>query len=50
MTRTFAYGYVSTLDQKAENQIKEIKEAGFLIEPHRLICETISGSMPIARH
>lgn len=49
MPRTFAYARVSTLDQKPENQIKEIEAAGFIIEPHRIITETISGSMPIAR-
>jgi putative DNA-invertase from lambdoid prophage Rac len=49
MPRTFAYARVSKTDQNPENQIKEIKEAGFFIEPHRVITETISGSMPIAR-
>lgn len=49
MQRTFAYARVSTLEQNPENQIKEIKEAGFTIEPHRIITETISGSMPISR-
>lgn len=49
MPRNFAYARVSTLDQKPENQIKEIEAAGFIIEPHRIITETISGSMPIAR-
>jgi len=49
MTRTFAYARVSTIQQETENQIKEIESAGFFIEPHRIITETISGSMPIAR-
>ena len=49
MQRTFAYARVSTLEQNPENQIKEIKEAGFTIEPHRIITETVSGSMPISR-
>lgn len=49
MPRTFAYARVSTMEQNPENQIKEIKEAGFVIEPHRLIAETISGSMHISR-
>jgi len=49
MQRTFAYARVSTLEQNPENQIKEIKEAGFTIESHRLITETISGSVPISR-
>ena len=48
MSRTFAYARVSTLEQTTENQIQEIKSAGFNIEPHRIITETISGSMAIA--
>lgn len=49
MSRTFAYARVSTLDQTPENQIKEIEAAGFAVEPHRIISETISGSMAIAQ-
>lgn len=49
MTRTFAYARVSTLDQNPTNQIKEIKDAGFAIEPHRILTETLSGSMPMSR-
>lgn len=49
MTRTFAYARVSKTEQKPENQVKEIEAAGFFIESHRIITETISGSMPIAR-
>ena len=49
MSRTFAYVRVSTMQQETNNQIKEIKSAGFHIEPHRIISETISGSMPINR-
>ena len=49
MPRIFAYVCVSKIEQKPENQIKEIKESGFMIEPHRIITETVSGSMPIAR-
>ena len=49
MSRTFAYVRVSTTEQQPENQIKEIEAAGFAIEPHRIITETISGSMPTAR-
>ena len=49
MSRTFAYARVSTVDQTPENQIQEIKAAGFSIEPHRIITETISGSMAIAQ-
>ncbi|CAK3979476.1 Rac prophage; putative site-specific recombinase [Vibrio crassostreae] len=47
MSRTFAYARVSTLDQTPDNQIQEIKAAGFSIEPYRIITETISGSMAI---
>jgi putative DNA-invertase from lambdoid prophage Rac len=49
MSRTFAYARVSTFDQTPENQIREIKTAGFAIEPHRIVSETISGSMAIAQ-
>ena len=45
MPRTFAYVRVSKIEQQPENQIKEIEAAGFVIEPHRIITETISGSM-----
>jgi putative DNA-invertase from lambdoid prophage Rac len=49
MSRTFIYARVSTIDQNPENQVQEIKAAGFTIEPHRVITETVSGSMPINR-
>ena len=49
MSRTFAYVRVSTNEQKTENQIQEIKSAGFIVQPHRIITETISGSLPISR-
>ena len=49
MPRIFAYARVSTTEQNPENQTKEIQAAGFAIEPHRIVTETISGSMPIAR-
>lgn len=49
MTRTFAYARVSKTQQELENQIREIEVSGFIIEPHRIITETISGSMPIMR-
>lgn len=49
MTRTFVYARVSTFGQTTENQKKEIEAAGFSIEPHRVITETISGSVPISR-
>src|SRR5689334_16462577 len=44
MSRVFAYCRVSTSDQTPENQIGELKAAGFNIEPRRVVCETISGS------
>jgi putative DNA-invertase from lambdoid prophage Rac len=44
MSRTFAYIRVSTAGQTTENQIREIEAAGFAVDPHRVISETISGS------
>lgn len=44
MARTFAYCRVSTADQTTDNQVREIAGAGFRIEPHRVIGETVSGS------
>ncbi|RWK37891.1 recombinase family protein [Mesorhizobium sp.] len=49
MPRTFAYVRVSTMGQTTENQIQEIEAAGFKVEPHRIIAETVSGSTAIAR-
>jgi putative DNA-invertase from lambdoid prophage Rac len=49
MSRTFAYARVSTFEQNPENQLKEIKTAGFLIENHRIVKEVVSGSLPISR-
>jgi putative DNA-invertase from lambdoid prophage Rac len=45
MSRVFAYCRVSTTDQTTQNQSIEIKSAGFAIESHRLIEESISGSV-----
>lgn len=45
MSRTFAYCRVSTAGQTTENQIQEIKAAGFDLQPQRAIEETISGSI-----
>lgn len=45
LSRTFAYVRVSAVGQTAENQIQEIAAAGFAIEPHRIIAETVSGSV-----
>ncbi|WP_121543461.1 recombinase family protein [Candidatus Rickettsia colombianensi] len=49
MSRTFAYVRVSKMQQDTENQIREIALAGFTIAPHRIITETVSGSIPIAQ-
>lgn len=49
MSRTFAYARVSTIDQETRNQVAEIEAAGFKVEPHRIISETISGSVPISQ-
>lgn len=45
MARTFAYARVSTTDQTTENQLMEIRAAGYIVEPHRIIAETVSGSV-----
>lgn len=44
MSRTFAYCRVSTIGQTTENQVQEIKAAGFALQSQRVIEETISGS------
>jgi len=45
MSRIFAYARVSTTDQTTVNQAAEIAAAGFAVEPHRIIAETVSGSV-----
>lgn len=45
MARAFAYCRVSTVDQTTENQIQEIAGAGFAVDAHRIVSETISGSV-----
>lgn len=45
MTRVFAYCRVSTSEQSTDNQVQEIKMAGFQIEDRRIISEAISGSI-----
>jgi putative DNA-invertase from lambdoid prophage Rac len=45
MPRTFAYCRVSTSDQTAENQAREIAGAGFGVKESRVVSETISGSV-----
>ena len=49
MARTFAYARVSTVDQETDNQLLEIDAAGFSVKSHRIITETISGSVAIAQ-
>jgi putative DNA-invertase from lambdoid prophage Rac len=49
MSRIFAYVRVSTNNQTTENQTHEIESAGFRVEKHRIIAETISGSIPTSR-
>jgi putative DNA-invertase from lambdoid prophage Rac len=48
MSRVFAYCRVSTADQTTDNQIGEIKAAGFDVQPARVISESISGSTAAA--
>lgn len=45
MSRTFAYARVSTADQTATNQLREIKAAGFTVDKRRVVAESISGSV-----
>lgn len=45
MSRTFAYCRVSTEHQTTDNQIQEIKAAGFSIDDRRVIEEVVSGSV-----
>ncbi|UVJ45068.1 recombinase family protein [Pseudomonas sp. LS1212] len=42
--RTFLYARVSTEDQTTDNQVQEVRAAGFAVEQQRVIVETISGS------
>lgn len=45
MSRTFLYARVSTADQNADNQILLANQAGFSVVPHRIYCETVSGTV-----
>lgn len=45
MSRSFLYCRVSTSTQFNENQIQEVKAAGFDVKPSRVVEETISGSI-----
>jgi putative DNA-invertase from lambdoid prophage Rac len=49
MARTFAYVRVSTFEQTTDNQVEEIKAAGFEVVPQRVVAETLSGSTAIAQ-
>ena len=49
MTRVFAYCRVSTSEQNTDNQVHEIRAAGFDIEPRRTIVESVSGSVQALR-
>lgn len=44
MTRVFAYGRVSTVDQTTDNQVAEIKAAGYQVDENRFVTEQVSGS------
>ncbi|MBG0795853.1 recombinase family protein [Methylocystis sp. H62] len=45
MPRVYAYCRVSTKEQSTQNQVEEIKIAGFDIAPHRIVEEEISGGV-----
>ena len=45
MSRTFLYARVSTSGQFTENQVLEVKTAGFDVQSGRVVEETISGSV-----
>lgn len=45
MSRVFAYCRVSTAEQKTDNQVVEIRAAGFNIDPRRVVAECVSGSI-----
>jgi putative DNA-invertase from lambdoid prophage Rac len=44
MSRTFLYARVSTADQTTDNQLLEVQQAGFAVDPRRVVTETVSGS------
>lgn len=46
MSRIFVYARVSTVDQNTDNQIQEVINAGFAVNPRRIVTEHISGSVP----
>ncbi|MCY4459278.1 MAG: recombinase family protein [Albidovulum sp.] len=49
MSGTFAYARVSTASQEPGNQIMEIEAAGFSVELHRIVSDTVSGSTAVAQ-
>jgi len=49
MSRVFAYARVSTVDQLTENQLQQITQAGYAIDPKRYIEEKVSGSVPASQ-
>lgn len=49
MSRVFAYCRVSREDLATENQVLEIRGAGFAVEEHRVVEETVSGSVPASQ-
>jgi putative DNA-invertase from lambdoid prophage Rac len=44
MLRVFVYARVSTAGQTVDNQLGEVRAAGFNVQSHRNITETIFGS------
>lgn len=48
MSRTFLYARVSTAEQTTDNQLLEVRTAGFAVLPRHTVTETISGSVPAA--
>lgn len=46
MSRLFVYGRVSTAEQDADNQVLEIEQAGYKVDPKRVILEKVSGATP----
>ncbi|MDP2247159.1 MAG: recombinase family protein, partial [Nitrosomonadales bacterium] len=46
MSRLFVYGRVSTAEQDADNQVLEIEQAGYKVDPKRVVLEKVSGATP----
>jgi len=49
MGRTFLYARVSTAEQTTDNQLLEVRNGGFTIQPRHTVVETISGSVPASK-